>query len=189
MNCPKDNTPLETHSLGEVQVDECPTCRGAWFDAGELEQAKNTADPDLGWMEFDLWRDQERYSLSLSERQCPRDGQPMVAILYGKPAQPAGESGGVTVDHCVKCGGVWLDAGEFGRIVAALEAELVSQSSGEYVKDSLQEAGELLSGKKSFAREWRDFKTVLRLMQYRILSENPKLRDALIAYARSTPFK
>lgn len=181
MNCPRDNSVLETHSLETVQVDECPTCRGIWFDDGELRKAQTAADPDLGWMDVDLWKDQDRYSLALSDYSCPRDGQPMVCITYGDT--------GVSVDHCLKCSGIWLDGGKFQDILAALEQDLVSKPSSEYARESLEEAGELVTGSKGFVSEWRDFMTVVRLMQYRILAENPRLRDALVAYARSTPFK
>jgi Zn-finger nucleic acid-binding protein len=181
MNCPRRDGVLETHALETVQVDECPVCRGIWFDEGELDKAKDAADPDLRWMEIELCKDQDRFSLSLSELECPRDGAPMVSIIY--------DGSGVVVDHCVRCKGVWLDQGEFQRILAALEQEMVSKPGSEYLKESLDEAGEIVAGPKGFASEWRDFMTVTRLMQYRLLSENPKLRDALVAFARSTPFK
>lgn len=181
MNCPKDGSPLETHNLMSVQVDECPACRGIFFDEGELEKAKAAADPDLGWMEVELWKDQDRYNLAISEWACPRDGQPMVAIAY--------DDSGVVIDHCLKCKGIWLDGGKFAELVAALERELLAKHSDDYVRESFHEAGELVAGKKGFASEWRDFLTVVRLMQYRILSENPGLARALAAYARSTPFK
>ena len=214
MNCPKDNSPLETHDLGAARVEECPTCRGVWFDRGELDKAKDSIDPDLGWMEVDLWMDQESYNLSLSPLSCPRDGQPMVSIAFTgesastKSAAPEGDPSSeeltgsetgtrpipsplspVIVDHCLKCGGVWLDQNEFGQIIAALEQELVSKPESEYLRESLQEAAEVVAHPRKFASEWRDFLTVTRLMQYRILSDNPRLRDALAAYARSTPFK
>ena len=213
MNCPKDNTPLETHDLGAAQVEECPTCRGVWFERGDLDKAKNSVDPDLGWMEIDLWMDQDRYSLSHSPLSCPRDSQPLVSIAFtgeaastsgAAPEESASEAGAnsaggasstpyplppVIIDHCLKCGGLWLDQDEFGRIIAALEQELISKPESEYIRESLQEAAEVVAHPRRFASEWRDFLTVTRLMQYRILSENPRLRDALAAYARSTPFK
>jgi len=37
MRCPKCDTPLNSHTLHDVAVDECPTCHGMWLDAGELE--------------------------------------------------------------------------------------------------------------------------------------------------------
>jgi hypothetical protein len=37
MLCPKCGTPLNSHTLHDVSVDECPSCHGMWLDAGELE--------------------------------------------------------------------------------------------------------------------------------------------------------
>lgn len=37
MHCPKCGQALLTQSRGEVQIDVCPSCRGVWLDASELE--------------------------------------------------------------------------------------------------------------------------------------------------------
>lgn len=37
MRCPKCGTRLNSHTLHDVSVDECPSCHGVWLDAGELE--------------------------------------------------------------------------------------------------------------------------------------------------------
>lgn len=37
MRCPKCDAQLESHTLHDVSVDECPSCHGMWLDAGELE--------------------------------------------------------------------------------------------------------------------------------------------------------
>ena len=37
MNCPRCGIPLNSHTLHDVSVDECPSCHGMWLDAGELE--------------------------------------------------------------------------------------------------------------------------------------------------------
>ena len=50
--------------------------------------------------------------------------------------------------------------------------------------ESLDEAKEIITGDKGPIHEWRDFKNVYRLLEYRILVDNPKLMDALIALGR-----
>ena len=35
--CPKCGEVLQSRSLHEVTVDECPACGGLWFDRGEFE--------------------------------------------------------------------------------------------------------------------------------------------------------
>jgi len=36
--CPADNTTLTKEIAHGVIIDRCPTCRGVWLDAGEMER-------------------------------------------------------------------------------------------------------------------------------------------------------
>jgi uncharacterized protein len=38
MHCPKCGQKLATENYGKVEVDVCPSCKGMWLDANELEQ-------------------------------------------------------------------------------------------------------------------------------------------------------
>jgi len=38
MRCPKCGEPLQQRSFNDVEIDQCPACRGMWLDAGELEK-------------------------------------------------------------------------------------------------------------------------------------------------------
>jgi uncharacterized protein len=43
MHCPKCGQKLSTERYGKVEVDVCPSCKGMWLDAKELEEiVKNT---------------------------------------------------------------------------------------------------------------------------------------------------
>ena len=42
MHCPKCGQTLATQSRGEVEIDVCPSCRGVWLDANELETIVNS---------------------------------------------------------------------------------------------------------------------------------------------------
>ena len=37
MHCPKCGQQLVTENYGAVEIDLCPSCRGLWLDANELE--------------------------------------------------------------------------------------------------------------------------------------------------------
>jgi acetyl-CoA carboxylase beta subunit len=37
MRCPKCGHQLSTQQHGRVEIDVCPSCRGLWLDANELE--------------------------------------------------------------------------------------------------------------------------------------------------------
>ncbi len=38
MHCPKCGQKLDPEKYGNVEVDVCPSCKGMWLDATELEQ-------------------------------------------------------------------------------------------------------------------------------------------------------
>lgn len=96
---------------------------------------------------------------------------------------------GVMVDYCADGHGVWLDKGEFQTIIEALENEIESMDVSDYVAASLEEAGEIFVGGEGFVSDWKDFLTVTRLLQYRVLVENPKVAELLNALQSSSPFK
>lgn len=38
MNCPHDNTLMETVSKNGITIDHCTKCHGIWLDRGELDK-------------------------------------------------------------------------------------------------------------------------------------------------------
>jgi Zn-finger nucleic acid-binding protein len=181
MKCPKCEGEFSTRYVKDVQVEECNQCHGVWFDANELEEATREVDRDLRWMEFDLWKNQDNIDVSQGNLTCPRCNIPMAKVKYGTTE--------VRVDTCMRCHGIWLDKGEFEQIINALEDELTSMSEDEYWDKAVEEARDLIDGDKGFISEWRDFRTVLRFLEYRVLVENPKVQSALTALQRSSPFQ
>jgi Zn-finger nucleic acid-binding protein len=171
MECPTDGTKLESHTVHSVNIEECPQCRGFWFEEGELRKAKDESEPDLNWLDFDLWADQDFFNAEWSSRKCPHCGKNMVTISYADT--------GVAVDYCLDGHGIWLDKGEFQAIIDALSKEMTSKNISDFVKASLDEAKEIFVGEEGFVSEWKDFLTVTRLLQYRVLSENPRVAELL----------
>jgi Zn-finger nucleic acid-binding protein len=181
MKCPIDGTTLETHTIHSINVEECVQCRGLWFEEGELRKAKDQSDTDLNWLDFDLWSDQESFETDWSSRKCLHCGKNMATISYGAT--------GVAVDYCPDGHGVWLDRGEFQAIIEALNKEIMSKNISDYFTASLEEAKEIVTGDEGFISEWKDFLTVTRLLQYRVLTENPKVAELLVALQSTSPFK
>ena len=105
----------------------------------------------------------------------------MVKIDYDKT--------NVEIDYCPKCRGAWLDEGEFKNIIDSLNSELANKSISEYVKASLEEGLEIVTGPESFISEWKDFMTVLRMFQYRFFIVNPKLQDTVLNIQDKFPIK
>lgn len=180
-NCPKCHVALESKEIKKVTVDLCPKCEGVWFEKGELRQAKDATDPDLNWLDFEIWKHKDRFKHSASSLKCPACGLQTVTLKYGDSE--------VEIDYCPKCRGVWLDKGEFIKIIESLTVELLTKPLSGYIHSSLEEAREIITGPESILSEWRDFSTVLRFMQYRLLVENPELQDALLNVQERNPFK
>lgn len=181
MICPNcHSSSFEAHEVGSAHTEACTICRGVWFEAGELKQAEAYVDHDLGWLEVDLWKDVEQFKVTeQAERLCPADGKPMANVRYG-PTD-------VTVDTCPQCRGIWLDQGEFERIIEALKDHLTEMTSDEYEQAALEQAGQLVSGQKPLKSEIKDLGTVLRYLQYRVLVEHPKVRNTLEALQKGLP--
>lgn len=178
MKCPVDGSTLEKFAVDSIEVEKCPECQGLWLAKDEIHQAQEAEGVDENWLGFDLWSDHDAFSAKKSSRKCPVCDQTMANIVYGHTD--------VKIDYCADEHGIWLDQGEFESIIDSLRDELLSKSLPEYVSLSLKEAKEIFTGDKGPIHEWKDFKTVYRLMEYRILIDNPRLKGILIGLGRSS---
>jgi len=167
MNCPKCHVELEPSKFLEVRIETCPSCKGSWFDRNELRQARNQADSDLAWMEFNIWKETDAFHVKRESVPCPSCGEMMALVGYADT--------GVQIDYCRECGGIWLDNDEFSQIIESLENDLDSMTASDYLKESVREAEELISAGDNFGEEWKHFRTVLKLLEYRVLAEHRTL--------------
>jgi Zn-finger nucleic acid-binding protein len=180
MKCPRCDEELQSRTIGTVRIEECPQCRGIWLDEDDLRRAKDEADPDLRWMDFGLWKHEDRFAIATKPVRCPRCKIEMAAVDYDNTK--------VVVDCCAKCKGVWLDGAEFSKIIDALSEELLTKSVSDYARVSLKEAEEIITGPEGLVSEWKDFLTVLRMLEYRVFSKNPTVNKALSEIQARSPF-
>ncbi|MDA3864493.1 MAG: zf-TFIIB domain-containing protein [Deltaproteobacteria bacterium] len=181
MKCPKcKEQKLQTNKLENIEINECPSCNGMFFEKDELRKSKDAIDPDLNWMDFSIWKHKDKFKTNSDAITCPKCQKQMVAIEYANTK--------IEVDFCPSCLSTWLDGGEFGKIIYALEKELKTMSSKDYMKNSLKQAKELITGDEKFMSEWKDLSNVLRLMTYRIFTENKTVRNTVDAI-KTTPIK
>ncbi len=109
MNCPKcPSAALAPFNVEGVAVDRCSTCAGIWFDTRELSQlfaedARQVAALTRG--DRDQRLDQKR-------GRCPRDSAELLRIYSAIDRS-------VVLDACADCHGIWLDGGEFAKLLAA----------------------------------------------------------------------
>ena len=109
MLCPNCKKELDQAILYNVEINHCHKCRGVWFEDEELRWAKDEKDKNLNWLDIDLWRDSKKFKISRGNRLCPECRMPLYEVEYDKSK--------VKVDLCNLCKGIWLDRGEFKKII------------------------------------------------------------------------
>jgi Zn-finger nucleic acid-binding protein len=180
MDCPKCHQPMESKSIGNVVIDECQKCRGIWFDPGEIDDVKDGIEPELRWLDFELWRAQADFQMEHDPLLCPRCKNVALTAVSEKDSA-------TVVRFCTHCGGTWLNAGDLANIIDALNMELDKRNASDYFKESLKQAVKLVTGKEDPITEWKDLKAVLRLLKYRIFVGNPKLSAVMKGLQKTLP--
>lgn len=102
MQCPRDATELVIEQMHGIEVDRCPTCNGRWLDHGELDDLEATRAGE------DERRATVIYARRASALRCPVCHERMQAFNY--------RAYDLELDTCEAEHGVWLDAGEEGRV-------------------------------------------------------------------------
>lgn len=178
--CPICSKTLESKKYKDITVDECPNDHGMFFDRDELNRAKDSADPDLRFLDFDLFEKQHDQVLE-SGLTCPKCHASMQSVHYGNSK--------VSVNVCAHCRGVWLDKKEFEKIIAYLESFVESQTADELMNLTSEEFSEIFSGQKSVQEELKDFAAVSKLLEMRYVAEHPLLEKILEMYYLYTPLR
>ena len=182
MKCPDCIVELRQTDHHGVHIDECPRCLGRWFDRDELRRAKDRSDPDLRWLDFDSFARNTVASPAASRgRLCPRCSVEMGVIAY--------ETSGVLIDKCDRCQGIWLDHGEFEKIVKHLEDEVSSETVSQYRKDVRKQFAQIVTGHEGPVSELRDFFAVLNLLEMRLAVEHATLARSVEDLYLASPFK
>jgi len=182
MNCPDCEGTLKTIDCKGIKIDECSSCKGHWFDRGELRLAKDKEDDDIRWLDFDPFgKDANSLSVESEGKACPKCSKNMKSLTYRKSK--------IIIDKCTDCEGVWLDNGEFEKIVEFLNEIVVTKSAGDYAKDTFKQFLEIFTGSEGPISEAKDFLSVLYLLQLRMAVKNPKLSEASQNIYKITPFK
>ena len=180
MICPKCAAQMKSKKVDGVTIDECTRCKGLWFDKGEIADVAGEIDPDLRWMDFDFWNNRGEFKAIFAHVKCPKGHtKDMVTLFFKQPA--------AKLSFCPICKGIWISKDNFLAIIQQLINEANSKSVAEYASISLKEASDIIAHPTQMLSEWRDLKTVLRLLEYRFFSENPKLKSVLEGIQKSLP--
>jgi Zn-finger nucleic acid-binding protein len=105
--CPVCEIPLSEATLRDQVIDRCVQCNGIYFDKGELESIVQMIEmfnqSPLEESDIDSVGSGEKDRLFA----CPVDGQIMAKRDFG----------GVVIDICELCQGIWLDDREISALM------------------------------------------------------------------------
>ena len=121
MKCPMCNTDLVSATRHKIQVNECPTCKGKWLSAQELNELEDEAfdfgDDAKGTIVFDS---------TPTAAKCPECGKPLQKFNY--------RFYDMQMECCPDQHGFWLTADEDDRVL-----ELMKQEEKDYERKVLAE--------------------------------------------------
>ena len=104
--CPKTRLEILRDSQSQLEVDSCPNCLGVWFDAQELQDFYSSPELQKRLTPVGGGSVHHTYEISSSARACPRCRKGM-----DRP-----HVGGIALDVCRDCRGIWFDHGELRKI-------------------------------------------------------------------------
>jgi len=111
--CKYDMIVVEYHN---IELDYCNSCKGVWFDSGELELLLESHGLEEIKVFLDDIRNSQEAVSSEKKRNCPICGRKMKKTAIG--GQPE-----VLIDICHDKHGLWFDGGEVTQLVRHLSGE------------------------------------------------------------------
>lgn len=180
MKCPSCKKELsEKIKISDVEVERCSACGGLWFEKDELRLAKDKKAPEakwvdmeikdesINWLNFNLWKDKAKFKLKKDIRFCPVDEVPLYQISYGDAP--------VEIDVCGICLGIWLDKGEFKKIIDYVKNKAEYEVLNNYAKNLVSETTEIIVGPENIKSEAADLLTLIKLLKYKLMVQHPQL--------------
>ncbi len=109
--CQSDLDVIEFEMEPPIRIERCGSCRGLFFNPGELETLLEATTSSVVWLDRQQWAsisEQFEFDGEVIYRKCPFCREMMSRKNF------AGRSG-VILDRC-PAHGIWLGAGEFRRL-------------------------------------------------------------------------
>ncbi len=177
MKCPScENQEIQSCQIGPVKIDSCEKCGGLWFDTDELRKVKDIKISDANWFDIDLWKDESKFSSVVAEKTCPKCEKALYRIKY--------DNSDIEIDICKDCKGIWLDKGEFEKVLKYIKDTSYSEIVHNYTKNLVQEIKEVFTGPENFKSEVADVLMLVDFFKYKFLTQHEKLSRVLINLPR-----
>jgi Zn-finger nucleic acid-binding protein len=111
--CKYDMLVVEYH---DIELDYCNSCKGVWFDSGELELLLKSRGLEETKTLLDGILNSQEAASSEKQRNCPVCGHKMKKTSIG--GQPE-----ILIDICRNEHGLWFDGGEVIQLIRHLAGE------------------------------------------------------------------
>jgi Zn-finger nucleic acid-binding protein len=181
-DCPACGTKLDLYSILGMEFEGCPKCHGMWLEKDELRKLKNKVGiGELHWLNTEIDSIEQTAAVA-SKRVCPKkDSKNLLSVVFGKSS--------VVLDWCPKCHGMWLDRGEYDKIMGYLQNEAGDSTIKDVEKEIAEDVKRLWKGgPESRVAELGDIAAAVTALLNFTIFEHPKLCKALLdseAAARS----
>ena len=131
--CKCDMIVVEYHN---IELDYCTTCKGVWFDSGELELLLESHGLEEAKLFLDNILTYPEALSSEKKRKCPICSHKMKKTTIGEQLK-------ILIDICSEEHGLWFDGGEVTQLTRHLAREHPpKQDSREQVISFLEEVFE-----------------------------------------------
>jgi uncharacterized protein len=99
--CPVCGIEMIAVERSGIELDSCISCRGLWFDIGEVELFGEMTGAEVASLGLGVSTGRE------GRRRCPRCRRQLEEIAHGS----------IRIDRCPGGDGFWFDRGELGALV------------------------------------------------------------------------
>lgn len=111
--CRHDMVVVEYH---DIELDYCDSCKGVWFDSGELDLLLRSQGLEEPKTFFDHIINSREAGSAEKNRNCPICGRKMKkTAIDGQPE--------ILIDVCRDKHGLWFDGGEAVQLIRHLAGE------------------------------------------------------------------
>jgi Zn-finger nucleic acid-binding protein len=174
-DCPACGAKLDLYSLLSIEFEGCPKCHGLWLDRDELRKLKNKVGiGELHWLNSEV-DNIEQTAAILTKRVCPRkDNGQLLSVVFGKSS--------VVLDWCPKCRGLWLDRGEYDKIIDYLHDEAGNATIQDVKKEIEKDVSRLFkSGPENPVAEIADIAAAVTALINFTIFEHPAVFNLVTA--------
>jgi len=116
MICPVCKYDMIVVEYQNIELDYCNSCKGVWFDSGELELLLKSQSIEEPKAFFDGILNSQEAASPEKKRNCLVCGHKMKKTAIGK--QPE-----ILIDVCRDKHGLWFDGGELGQLIKQMAQE------------------------------------------------------------------